>query len=268
MQTMRKYIPFLSSHPVVAVIRLSGVIGGRGRVGLSDESIGPAIEKAFRRGKPAAVALEISSPGGSPVQSSLIGARIRRLAEEKKVPVIAFVEDVAASGGYWLAAAADEIYADPSSIVGSIGVISSSFGLNELIDRYGIERRVYTAGQSKSMLDPFRPEKADDVARLKKLLGDIHTNFIDHVKDRRGDKLDTETDLFTGEIWLAKRAAELGLIDGVGHLSPMLKDRFGDKVRLIRYGNKKGLLSRFGAQIIGDAVDGIEERAAYAKFGL
>jgi len=268
MQTMRKYSPFLSSHPIVAVIRLSGVIGGRGRVGLCDESIGPAIEKAFRRGKPAAVALEISSPGGSPVQSSLIGARIRRLAEEKEVPVIAFVEDVAASGGYWLAAAADEIYADPSSIVGSIGVISSSFGLNELIDRYGIERRVYTAGQSKSMLDPFRPEKADDVARLKTLLGDIHTNFIDHVKDRRGDKLDTETDLFTGEIWLARRATELGLIDGIGHLSPMLKDRFGDKVRLVRYGNKKGLLSRFGAQILGDAVDGIEERAAYAKFGL
>ncbi|WP_093915479.1 S49 family peptidase [Sulfitobacter marinus] len=265
---MRKYIPFMSSHPVVAVVRLSGVIGGRGRGALNDESIGPVLEKAFRRGKPAAVALEISSPGGSPVQSSLIGARIRRLAAEKDIPVIAFVEDVAASGGYWLAAAADEIYGDPSSIVGSIGVISSSFGVNELINRHGIERRVYTAGQSKSMLDPFRPEKAEDVARLKALLGDIHTNFIDHVTERRGDKLDTETDLFTGEIWLAKRATELGLIDGIGHLQPMLKERFGDKVKFARYGSRRGLLSRFGAQIIGDAIGGIDEHAAYAKFGL
>lgn len=265
---MRKYIPFMSSPPVVAVVRLSGVIGGRGRGSLNDESIGPAIEKAFSRGKPVAVALEISSPGGSPVQSSLIGARIRRLAEEKNVPVIAFVEDVAASGGYWLAAAADEIYADPSSVVGSIGVISASFGANELINRYGIERRVYTAGQSKSMLDPFRPEQPEDVARLKVLLNDIHGNFIDHVKDRRGAKLPTDIDLFTGEIWLAKRAIELGLIDGIGHLNPMLKKRFGDKVKMVRYGSKKGLLSRFGAQIIGDAVDSIEERAAYAQFGL
>ena len=265
---MRNLIPFMPKQPTVAVIRLSGVIGGRARGGLNDGGIGPAIDKAFSRGKPVAVALEISSPGGSPVQSSLIGARIRRLADEKKIPVIAFVEDVAASGGYWLAAAADEIYADPSSVVGSIGVISASFGANEFINRYGIERRVYTAGQSKSMLDPFRAEQPEDVARLKTLLNDIHGNFIDHVKSRRGDKLDTETDLFTGEIWLAKRAAELGLIDGVGHLRPMLKERFGDKVRFARYGTKKGLLSRFGAQIIGDAVDSIEERAAYAQFGL
>ena len=265
---MINLIPFMPKPPTVAVIRLSGVIGGRARGGLNDGGIGPAIDKAFSRGKPVAVALEISSPGGSPVQSSLIGARIRRLADEKKIPVIAFVEDVAASGGYWLAAAADEIYADPSSVVGSIGVISASFGANELINRYGIERRVYTAGQSKSMLDPFRPEQPEDVERLKTLLNDIHGNFIDHVKSRRGDKLDTETDLFTGEIWLAKRAAELGLIDGVGHLRPMLKERFGDKVRFARYGTKKGLLSRFGAQVIGDAVDSIEERAAYAQFGL
>ncbi len=180
---------FIPSPPTVAVIRLAGVIGGRTRGGLNDSGIGPAIDKAFSRGKPAAIALEVSSPGGSPVQSSLIGARIRRLAEEKNIPVIAFVEDVAASGGYWLAAAADEIYADPSSVVGSIGVISASFGANEFINRYGIERRVYTAGQSKSMLDPFRPEKAEDVERLKVLLNDIHTNFIDHVKARRGDKL-------------------------------------------------------------------------------
>jgi signal peptide peptidase SppA len=265
---MRKYLPFLASRPTVSVVRLSGVIGGRTRGGLNDSGIGPAIDKAFNRGKPAAVVLEISSPGGSPVQSSLIGARIRRLAEEKNIPVIAFVEDVAASGGYWLAAAADEIYADPSSVLGSIGVISASFGADEFIQRHGVERRVYTAGQSKSMLDPFRPEKPEDVARLKQLLEDIHGNFIDHVTSRRGSKLSSDTDLFTGEVWLAKRATELGLIDGIGHLRPMIKQRFGDKVKFNRYGTKKGLLSRFGAQIIGDAVDSIEERAAYARFGL
>ncbi len=265
---MRKLLPFLPQHPTVAVIRLSGVIGSRTRGGLNDSGIGPAIDKAFSRGKPAAIALEVSSPGGSPVQSSMIGARIRRLADEKKIPVIAFVEDVAASGGYWLAAAADEIYADPSSIVGSIGVISSSFGAHELISRYGIERRVYTAGQSKSMLDPFRPEQTEDVARLKTLLTDIHGNFIDHIKTRRGDKLAQDIDLFTGEIWLAERAKELGLIDGVGHLRPMLQERFGEKVKFTRYGSKKSLLSRFGAQFLGHAVDTIEERAAYAQFGL
>ena len=265
---MRKYLPFLASRPTVSVVRLSGVIGGRTRGGLNDSGIGPAIDKAFNRGKPAAVVLDISSPGGSPVQSSLIGARIRRLAEEKNIPVIAFVEDVAASGGYWLAAAADEIYADPSSVLGSIGVISASFGADEFIQRHGVERRVYTAGHSKSMLDPFRPEKSEDVARLKQLLEDIHGNFIDHVTSRRGSKLASDTDLFTGEVWLAKRATELGLIDGIGHLRPMIKQRFGDKVKFNRYGTKKGLLSRFGAQIIGDAVDSIEERAAYARFGL
>lgn len=265
---MKRWLPFLKSDPTVAVVRLSGAIGMQGRGGLNDASIGPVIEKAFSKGKPVAVALEVNSPGGSPVQSSLIGARIRRLAEEKNIPVIAFVEDVAASGGYWLAAAADEIYADPSSVVGSIGVISASFGAHEFIKEHGVERRVYTAGQSKSMLDPFRPEQPEDVARLKTLLEDIHTNFIDHVKARRGDKLPQDQDLFTGEIWLAKRATELGLIDGIGHIQPLLKDRFGDKVKFRRYGAKKGLLSRFGVQLVQDAVQGIEERAAYARFGL
>ncbi len=266
--SMKPWLPFLKSDPTVAVVRLSGAIGMQGRGGLNDAGIGPVIEKAFTKGKPVAVALEINSPGGSPVQSSLIGARIRRLAEEKNIPVIAFVEDVAASGGYWLAAAADEIYADPSSVVGSIGVISASFGAHEFIKEHGIERRVYTAGQSKSMLDPFRPEQPEDVARLKTLLEDIHTNFIDHVKARRGHKLPDGQDLFTGEIWLAKRATELGLIDGIGHIRPFLKDRFGDKVKFRRYGVKKGLLSRFGVQMVQDAVQGIEERAAFARFGL
>ncbi|NNE52192.1 MAG: S49 family peptidase [Sulfitobacter sp.] len=265
---MNNWMPFLKSDPTVAVIRLSGVIGGQPRAALNDTTLGPVIEKAFRKGKPDAVALEISSPGGSPVQSSLIGSRIRRLADEKKIPVIAFVEDVAASGGYWLAAAADEIYADPSSVVGSIGVISASFGVHEFIEKNGIERRVYTAGKSKSMLDPFRPENPEDVARLKELLEDIHVNFKDHITTRRGAKLVKDRDLFTGEIWLAKRATDLGLIDGIGHIGPKMKERFGDKVRYRRYGARRGLLSRIGASVIDDAVMGIEERAAYARFGL
>lgn len=265
---MKHWLPFLKSDPTVAVIRLSGMIAAQGRASLNDATLAPIIEKAFSKGKPVAVALQINSPGGSPVQSSLIGARIRRLAEEKEIPVIAFVEDVAASGGYWLAAAADEIYADPSSVVGSIGVISASFGAHELIKEYGVERRVYTAGKSKSMLDPFRPENPDDVARLKSLLEDIHDNFKDHVSTRRAGKLPQGKDLFTGEFWLAKRAQELGLIDGIGHLMPVLKDRFGEKVQIKRYGVKKGVLSRFGMQMMQDMTQNIEERAAYARFGL
>lgn len=258
----------MKSDPTVAVVRLQGVIAGGARGALNDQALASAIEKAFSRGKPAAVALEINSPGGSPVQSSMIGARIRRLADEKEVPVIAFVEDVAASGGYWLAAAADEIYADPSSVVGSIGVISASFGAHELLVRQGIERRVYTAGESKSMLDPFRPEKPEDVERLKGLLSDIHTNFIEHVKTRRTGKLDAEAELFTGEVWLAEKARNLGLIDGIGHLKPMMQDRFGDKVKFRRYGVRRPFFTRLGARLIDDAVASIEERAAYARFEL
>lgn len=265
---MKRWIPFIKSDPTVAVIRLQGVIAGGTRGTLNDQALGSVIEKAFSRGKPDAVALEINSPGGSPVQSSLIGSRIRRLAKEKEIPVIAFVEDVAASGGYWLAAAADEIYADPSSVVGSIGVISASFGAHELLARQGVERRVYTAGKSKSMLDPFRPEKPEDVTRLKGLLEDIHANFIEHVQTRRAGKLDTETELFTGEVWLAQKAHSLGLIDGIGHIKPMLKERFGEKVKIRRYGVRRPFLSRFGAQIMDDAIGSIEERAAYAQFGL
>lgn len=265
---MKQWLPFMKSDPTVAVIRLSGMIGTSGRGALNDASLGPVIEKAFSKDKPAAVALEVNSPGGSPVQSSLIGARIRRLAEEKKIPVIAFVEDVAASGGYWLAAAADEIYADTSSVVGSIGVISAGFGLHELMEKNGVQRRVYTAGNSKSMLDPFQPEKPEDIARLKELLEDIHVNFKEHVTARRAGKLMEGRDLFTGEIWLARKAIEVGLIDGIGHIKPHLQERFGEKVKLRRYGVKKGLLNRFGAQIVGDALHGIEERAQYARFGL
>ena len=265
---MKLKLPFVDRGPLVAVIRLNGAIGTGGRAQLNDESLAPIIEKAFKRGKPKAVALVINSPGGSPVQSSLIAARIRRLAEEKSVPVHAFVEDVAASGGYWLATAADDIWVDESSIVGSIGVISAGFGAHVLLARQGVERRVYTAGKSKSMLDPFLPEKEEDVKRLKSLLDQMHETFTAHVKSRRGDKLADRQDLFTGEFWLGSRAVELGLADGVGHVAPKLKELYGDKVRFARYGKKRGLFQRFGATMAQDAFDTIEERAAYARFGL
>ncbi|WP_119837878.1 S49 family peptidase [Pseudooceanicola algae] len=266
---MKSWLPFKSrKKPCVAVIRLNGMIAAGKRGALSDESLAPVIERAFSKGKPSMVALRINSPGGSPVQSSLIAARIRRLSEEKQIPVIAFVEDVAASGGYWLACAADEIYADESSILGSIGVISAGFGAHVFLARQGIERRVHTAGESKSMLDPFRPEDEEDVARLRGHLGEIHKAFIAYVKQRRGDKLAPEPRLFTGEIFLGAQAPEMGLSDGIGHLVPMMKERFGDKVRFRDYGTKRSLLTRFGASVLNESLAGIEERAAFARFGL
>lgn len=263
---MKRWIPFVKKDPHVAVVRLQGAIGIGGR-GLSDRGLADSIEKAFSS-KPKAVALEISSPGGSPVQSSLIAARIRRLAEEKDVPVFAFVEDVAASGGYWLAVAADEIYVDPGSIIGSIGVISSNFGLHGTLEKIGAERRVYTAGKSKSMLDPFLPEKPADVKRLRGLLEDLHVVFKDHIATRRAGKLPDGQDLFTGDIWVGQKGIDVGLADHVGHLAPAMKERFGKKIQFRRFGQKKPLLARFGAQVVDDAVSGIEERAAYARFGL
>lgn len=264
---MKHLIPFVKSEPLVAVIRLTGSIGSS-RAQLSDELIGPVIDKAFRRGKPAAVALVINSPGGSPVQSSLIAARIRSLAEEKAIPVHAFVEDVAASGGYWLAVAADDIWVDRGSVVGSIGVISASFGAPVFLARQGIERRVHTSVKSKSMLDPFLPEKKEDVARLKTILEQMHTGFVDHVLARRGDRLTDKSEIFTGEFWLGRRAIELGLVDGEAHLMPKLKELYGEKVRIRPYGRRRGLLSRFGAHLAGDALATIEERAEYARYGL
>lgn len=267
---MRKFIPFMKSAPRVSVLRLQGVISasGGGNAALNDATFAPVLERAFTRNKPAAVALQINSPGGSPVQSSLIGARIRRLSEEKDVPVFAFVEDVAASGGYWLAAAADEIWVDPSSVLGSIGVISASFGAHDLIARHGIERRVHTAGKSKSMLDPFRPEKAEDVDRLNRILEDIHGHFIDHVKTRRAGKLTEDSDLFTGEVWIGPRSVDVGLADGIGHLVPKMKERFGDKVKFAVYGPKRSVFRRLGLSAGQDLLDGLEERAQFARFGL
>ena len=262
---MKRWIPFVKSDPTVAVVRLQGAIATSGRA-LNDRGLADSIEKAFRS-KPKAVALEISSPGGSPVQSALICSRIRRLADEKDIPVFAFVEDVAASGGYWLATAADEIYVDSASVIGSIGVISSGFGFTGTMEKIGAERRIYTAGKSKSMADPFQPEKPADVKRLKGLLDDIHVLFKDHVSARRAGKL-ADQDLFTGDIWVGQKGIDVGLADHIGHLVPVMNDRFGDKVRFRRFGQKKPLLSRFGAQIVDDALGSIEERASYARFGL
>ena len=267
MEGMKRWIPFLKTEKTVAVVRLSGVIAAGGR-GLSDEKIGPVLERAFTKGKPAAVALVINSPGGSPVQSSLIGARIRRLSDEKGIPVFAFVEDVAASGGYWLAAAADEIYADQSSVLGSIGVISAGFGLEDFIQRHGVNRRVYTAGTSKSMLDPFKAENPEDVDRLKGILEQIHEVFIDHVKARRSGKLDEAQDLFNGEVRIGAKAVEAGLADGLGHMKTVMKERFGEKCNFRNYGAKRGLLSRFGASAADGMIGAVEERVEFTRYGL
>ena len=182
--------------------------------------------------------------------------------------MLAFVEDVAASGGYWLAVSADEIWVDPGSIIGSIGVISAGFGAPAFLERQGLERRVYTAGKSKSTLDPFRPENPEDVGRLKTILDQLHNVFINHVKTRRGTKLSDEQDLFSGEFWTGQRAVELGLVDGIGHLVPLMKDRFGDKVRFRSYDVKRNILTRLGTSMVQDAFIGIEERAQFARFGL
>ncbi len=269
MAPMRLPIPFLKRPPTVAVIRLSGAIaaGTRGNT-LNDAGLAPLIERAFKKGKPAAVALVINSPGGSPVQSSLIAARIRRLAEEKDIKVYAFVEDVAASGGYWLACAADEIWADASSIVGSIGVIYAGFGFHDLIGRYGVERRVHTAGKSKALLDPFRPEKPEDIEKLKGWQSQIHDAFIAHVQGARGQRLDGDTELFTGDVWVGENAVKVGLADGLGHVVPKMKEVFGDKVKLLPYGPKRGLFARLGARFADDALALAEERAQFARFGL
>lgn len=253
-------IPFLSSKPIVAVIRLQGQIGTGSRGSLSAAALAPVIDRAFRRKKPKAVAIALNSPGGSPVQSSLIAAQIERLSQETDVPVYAFVEDMAASGGYWLASAANEIWADESSILGSIGVISAGFGFSDLIGRYGIERRVHTAGKSKSMLDPFRPEKPEDVERLNQLLEPIHEAFRAQILRRRGDRLAAGTDLFTGDIWTGKQAVELGLADGIGHLVPKMRENYGKNLRFLHYGMRVSLLRRFGLSA-DDFIDAAEGRA-------
>ena len=264
---MRRFIPFLPKPAFVPVIRLQGTIGSGGR-SLSDAGLAPLIDRAFTRGKPAAVALVINSPGGSAVQSALIAARIRRLAAEKNIPVHAFVEDVAASGGYWLACAGDDIWVDDSSIVGSIGVIFASFGFPELMAKQGVERRVVTAGRSKSFADPFLPQKPEDIDRLRALQTPIHQAFIAHVKARRGARLSAEADLFNADIWVGQGAVDVGLVDGVAHLVPKMKALYGDKVRLVPYGQKRGLFQRLGLTLIDSALNTVEDRALWARYGL
>jgi serine protease SohB len=263
---MRRFLPFLPKPPLVPVIRLGGTIG-TGTRSLNDEALAPLIEKAFKL-KPAAVALQINSPGGSAVQSSLIASRIRRLADEKKVPVHAFVEDVAASGGYWLACAADDIWVDRSSIVGSIGVIFASFGFPELMARQGVERRVVTAGRSKSFADPFLPQKPEDIERLKALQTPIHQAFIDHVKHARGKRLKEDADLFNADIWVGQQAVDLGLADGVAHLVPQLKELYGPKAKLIPLGRRRSLFQRLGLSLVDETLGAVEDRALWARYGL
>src|ERR1700691_170697 len=232
---LKSFIPrrFRRDKPVVPVVRLTGVIGFSTplRPRLSLAGVDRTLDKAFATKNASAVALAINSPGGSPVQSHLIFRRIRELADEHKRPVIAFIEDAGASGGYMIACAGDEVIADPYSIVGSIGVVGGSFGFDKLIAKIGIERRLSTSGEHKAMLDPFLPEDAGDVERLKKLQNEIHDGFIALVKARRGNKLKgPEDELFSGEYWTGNRALELGLIDAIGDLRSTLRERFGEKV--------------------------------------
>ncbi|HMB77658.1 MAG TPA: S49 family peptidase [Kiloniellaceae bacterium] len=284
-----KYLRFLpikrfrEPPPRVAVLRLSGAIGSFGplRQGLTLAGLEATIARAFEIPRLNAVALAVNSPGGSPVQSELIAGRIRALAKEKDLPVFAFCEDVAASGGYWLALAGDKIFASENSIVGSIGVISAGFGFPALIERVGIERRVHTSGTRKSILDPFKAEDPDDVARLESLQREIHDSFISWVRERRGEALKSEAAvLFSGEFWSGRRAAELGLVDGIGDLRSELRSRFGDKVELIPVKQQKRWWRRpFGGAALAEALPSTrdwaagllaaaEERALWGRYGL
>ncbi|MFZ0722363.1 MAG: S49 family peptidase [Xanthobacteraceae bacterium] len=276
---------FRRDRPIVPVVRLTGVIGFSTplRPGLSLAGIARTLDRAFAIRRAAAVALSINSPGGSPVQSHLIFRRIRELADEHKRPVIAFIEDAGASGGYMIACAGDEVIADPYSIVGSIGVVGGSFGFDKLIAKIGVERRLYTSGEHKAMLDPFLPESPDDVERLKKLQRHIHEDFIALVKSRRGAKLQgPENDLFSGEYWTGKKAMELGLVDAIGDLRGTLRERFGDKVVTPMITAERGFLGRrilgvarsdamgavAGLGLAEDLISALEARAIWARYGL
>ena len=266
---------FRKSRPLIQIVRLQGAIGIGSplKPPLTAKDLDPVLERAFRKGV-AAVALQVNSPGGSAVQSALIHARIRSLAEEYGIPVYVFCEDVAASGGYWLACAGDEIYADESSIVGSIGVISAGFGFVEAIGKLGVERRVHTAGENKSILDPFQPEKQEDVDRLLALQVDVHGAFKALVRQRRAGKLKgDETEMFSGAFWSGRQALDRGLIDGIGHLHQVLEGKFGKKMVLKNITVSRGWgLSRLGfgtfAGFPDAALAAIEARALWAKFGL
>ncbi|WP_026618469.1 signal peptide peptidase SppA [Ensifer sp. WSM1721] len=284
---LKKLMPrrFRRDGVTIPAIRLHGAImagGGQFRPVLNLASVAPLLEKAFSIKEAPAVAISVNSPGGSPVQSRLIYQRIRDLAEEKKKRVLIFVEDVAASGGYMIALAGDEIIADPTSIVGSIGVVSGGFGFPELLRKIGVERRVYTAGENKVVLDPFQPEKQRDVDFLKSLQLDIHDIFIQMVKMRRGSLLADHPDIFSGLFWTGKRSQELGLVDSLGDMRGEVKKRYGEKARLELIQPARSLFGRRqpGAAVAGSIagplaastaaglVEAIEERALWARFGL
>ena len=275
----------LRGLPVVPVVRLAGIIGFSTplKPGLTLTTVARALERAFTMRTAKAVALLINSPGGSPVQSHLIYRRIRQLAAESARPVIAFAEDVAASGGYMIACAADEIFCDPSSIVGSIGVVGGSFGFPKLMDKLGVERRLYTSGEHKAMLDPFLPENPQDVERLKALQRDIHEEFIELVKRSRGARLKgPEKTLFSGEYWTGGKAIELGLADGIGDLRAMLRARFGDDVITPLVAPARGWFGRVqpgvapsditglprAADFAEEIISALEARALWARYGL
>ncbi len=289
LRSLRQWLPprFRGDAPVVPVVRLSGVIGAVTplRQGMTLASVARILERAFGVRGAKAVAIVVNSPGGSPVQSHQIHNRIRQLATEKKLPVLIFVEDVAASGGYMIACAGDEIFCDPSSIVGSIGVVGGSFGFQGLIEKIGVERRLYTSGKNKAMLDPFLPENPDDVARLKAIQHEIHVMFIDLVKKSRGAKIKgDEDDLFSGAYWTGQKSIDLGLSDAIGDLRTVLRARFGEKVKMPVIAPASGLLSSlFGRRSAGmethallnlpssmpdELISALETRAIWARYGF
>jgi signal peptide peptidase SppA len=284
LSSLRRILPkrFRDDKTVIPVVRLQGAIGMGGpmRQGLSLASAATPLEKAFSIKKAPAVALIVNSPGGSPVQSRLIFKRIRDLAKENEKDVLVFVEDVAASGGYMISLAGDEIFVDPSSIVGSIGVVAAGFGFTEMIKKVGIDRRVYTAGEKKVTLDPFQPEVPEDIEYLKSLQLEIHETFIDMVKTRRGDVLTDDPDLFTGKFWTGRTAVQLGLVDAIGDLRGVIKERYGDKAEPKLISAPRGLFGRKGGlgvalsdqrltEGLGDElISAVETRALWMRYGL
>ena len=267
-----KFFKFKKTN-VVSLINFTGIIApnmGR-KKGLNIQDYNKLIEQAFQNKRNKAVALVINSPGGSPVQSEFLADKIINLSKEKNIPVITFVEDVAASGGYWLACAADEIFASKASIIGSIGVVSSGFGFDKAIDKIGIDRRLYTSGDNKAILDPFLPENKDDVKRLKAIQKELHNQFISFVKSRRGSKItNKDKDLFTGAFWSGEKSLDLGLIDAFGEMKLTLKERFGENVKIREFAPKRKFFG-FG-NLLSGALDililKIEERISFKKFGL
>lgn len=282
MNPIRTVRNWFKSNPVIPVIRLSGVIGGGTplRQGLTLANVAVVLDRAFDMADEA-VAIEVNSPGGSPVQSRLIFQRIRDLAKEKNVRVYMFAEDVAASGGYMLLCAGDEIYADTSSIVGSIGVIAAGFGFVDLIDKIGVERRVYTAGEQKLMLDAFKPENPDDVTRLKAIQATVHEDFIALVRDRRGKAIEQAGDqLFTGAFWAGRKAVELGLIDGLSDIRTKMREVYGEDVKLKLIAAERGLFRRRipgiatklpvfePKNLAEDLISVLEAKAIWSRYGL